>query len=58
MGIFSASCSLGAAQASIEAAVDHVKVRKQFSKPLASFQVLYNGSGTIFYLYFMKLDNC
>lgn len=33
-----ASCSLGAAQASIEAAVDHVKVRKQFSKPLASFQ--------------------
>lgn len=33
-----ASCSLGAAQASVEAAVDHVKVRKQFSKPLSSFQ--------------------
>ncbi|XP_053649808.1 isobutyryl-CoA dehydrogenase, mitochondrial [Cherax quadricarinatus] len=33
-----ASCSLGAAQASIEAAADHVKVRKQFGKPLSSFQ--------------------
>lgn len=33
-----ASCSLGAAQASIQAAVDHVKVRKQFGKPLSSFQ--------------------
>ncbi|KAK3850092.1 hypothetical protein Pcinc_043181 [Petrolisthes cinctipes] len=33
-----ASCSLGAAQASIENAADHAKVRKQFSKPLASFQ--------------------
>ena len=40
----SASCSLGAAQASIEAAVDYVKVRKQFSEPIASFQVLYNVS--------------
>lgn len=33
-----ASCSLGAAQASLQAAIDHVKVRKQFGKPLASFQ--------------------
>lgn len=33
-----ASCSLGAAQASVEATVDHVTVRKQFSKPLSSFQ--------------------
>lgn len=33
-----ASCSLGAAQASLKAAADHVKVRKQFGKPLASFQ--------------------
>ncbi|KAF9379662.1 Isobutyryl-CoA dehydrogenase, mitochondrial [Podila verticillata] len=32
------SCSLGAAQASIEAAVEHVKVRKQFNQPLANFQ--------------------
>lgn len=36
---FSASCSLGAAQASVENATEHVKIRKQFSKPLASFQV-------------------
>ncbi|XP_071527247.1 isobutyryl-CoA dehydrogenase, mitochondrial-like [Panulirus ornatus] len=33
-----ASCSLGAAQASIDAAADHARVRKQFGKPLASFQ--------------------
>jgi hypothetical protein len=33
-----ASCSLGAAQASIELARDHLKVRKQFGKPLAEFQ--------------------
>lgn len=32
------SCSLGAAQASIEAALEHVKVRKQFNQPLAHFQ--------------------
>lgn len=32
------SCSLGAAQASIEAAVEHVKVRKQFNQALANFQ--------------------
>ncbi|KAF9436985.1 Isobutyryl-CoA dehydrogenase, mitochondrial [Entomortierella beljakovae] len=32
------SCSLGAAQASIEAAVEHVKARKQFGQPLANFQ--------------------
>lgn len=33
-----ASCSLGAAQASIEQATDHVKVRKQFNRPLADNQ--------------------
>ncbi|KAG1678079.1 Isobutyryl-CoA dehydrogenase, mitochondrial [Nymphon striatum] len=33
-----ASCSLGAAQASLQLAIDHVKVRKQFSSPLSSFQ--------------------
>ncbi|XP_064110245.1 isobutyryl-CoA dehydrogenase, mitochondrial-like [Macrobrachium nipponense] len=33
-----ASCSLGAAHASIMAAAAHVKVRKQFGKPLAAFQ--------------------
>ncbi|KAI9595036.1 mitochondrial isobutyryl-CoA dehydrogenase [Syncephalis fuscata] len=33
-----ASCSLGAAQASIEAALDHTAVRKQFNKPLNQFQ--------------------
>lgn len=32
------SCSMGAAQASIEAALEHVKVRKQFNQPLANFQ--------------------
>ncbi|KAG0349997.1 Isobutyryl-CoA dehydrogenase, mitochondrial, partial [Gamsiella multidivaricata] len=32
------SCSLGAAQASIEAAIEHVKVRKQFGQALADFQ--------------------
>ncbi|KAF8925264.1 Isobutyryl-CoA dehydrogenase, mitochondrial [Dissophora ornata] len=33
-----ASCSLGAAQASIEAAIEHTKVRKQFGQALADFQ--------------------
>ncbi|KAG7171384.1 Isobutyryl-CoA dehydrogenase-like 1 [Homarus americanus] len=33
-----ASCSLGAAHASIQNAADHTKVRKQFGKPLSSFQ--------------------
>jgi len=33
-----ASCSLGAAQASLEAARDHLTVRKQFGKTLAHFQ--------------------
>lgn len=33
-----ASCSLGAAQACIEAAVEHAKVRKQFGTPLSSLQ--------------------
>ena len=33
-----ASTSLGAAQASIEAARDHLLVRKQFGQPLSSFQ--------------------
>ncbi|XP_074654145.1 isobutyryl-CoA dehydrogenase, mitochondrial-like isoform X1 [Tubulanus polymorphus] len=35
-----AACSLGAAQAAIEAAGDHLKVRKQFGKPLKDFQYL------------------
>jgi len=33
-----ASCSLGAAQASFVLACNHLQVRKQFGKPLASFQ--------------------
>ncbi|XP_076031544.1 isobutyryl-CoA dehydrogenase, mitochondrial-like [Oratosquilla oratoria] len=33
-----ASCSLGGAQASLEAATSYLKVRKQFGKPLANFQ--------------------
>lgn len=33
-----ASCSLGAAQASIEQAAEHAKVRKQFDRPLADNQ--------------------
>jgi len=33
-----ASCSIGAAQASLEAAKEHILVRKQFGKPLAYFQ--------------------
>ncbi len=32
------ACSLGAARASLEVAVGHVKQRKQFGVPLASFQ--------------------
>ncbi|XP_002408432.3 isobutyryl-CoA dehydrogenase, mitochondrial-like [Ixodes scapularis] len=33
-----ASCSMGAAAASIDVAIEHMKVRKQFGKPLAAFQ--------------------
>ncbi|CAJ0605639.1 unnamed protein product [Cylicocyclus nassatus] len=33
-----ASCSLGAAQQSIDLAIDQLKVRKQFGKPLSEFQ--------------------
>uniref|UniRef100_T2M3M2 Isobutyryl-CoA dehydrogenase, mitochondrial n=1 Tax=Hydra vulgaris TaxID=6087 RepID=T2M3M2_HYDVU len=33
-----ASCSLGAAQKSLDLALDYVKSRKQFGKPLADFQ--------------------
>ncbi|KAI8851898.1 acyl-CoA dehydrogenase domain protein [Chytridium lagenaria] len=33
-----ASCSLGGAQAALEAANDHVTVRKQFGNPLSDFQ--------------------
>lgn len=35
-----ASCSLGGATASLEQAIDHLKVRKQFGKPLAENQSL------------------
>ena len=37
--LYIASCSLGAAQASLEISADHLQVRKQFGKPLADFQV-------------------
>ena len=37
--LFAASCSLGAAQASIEQARDHLNVREQFGKKIASNQV-------------------
>lgn len=37
--VSTASCSLGAAQASIEQAAEHTKVRKQFDSPLADNQV-------------------
>nr|CDJ80388.1 Acyl-CoA oxidase dehydrogenase domain containing protein [Haemonchus contortus] len=33
-----ASCSLGAAQQSLDLAIDHLKVRKQFGKRLSDFQ--------------------
>ena len=39
VSFFAASCSLGAAQASVEQALDHLRVRKQFGSPLADFQV-------------------
>jgi alkylation response protein AidB-like acyl-CoA dehydrogenase len=35
-----AACSLGGARACLEAARDHITVRKQFGKALAEFQVL------------------
>lgn len=35
-----ASCSLGGAQACLEAVVEHVKTRKQFGKKLADFQTV------------------
>ena len=34
------ACSIGAAQASIERAIEHMHERKQFGKPLAAFQAL------------------
>ncbi|XP_075728753.1 isobutyryl-CoA dehydrogenase, mitochondrial isoform X3 [Rhipicephalus microplus] len=34
-----ASCSMGAAAASIDIVTEHMKVRKQFGKPLASYQI-------------------
>lgn len=33
-----ASCSLGGSKASLEAALEHVKIRKQFGNPLSSNQ--------------------
>ena len=39
MKIFSASCSLGAAQASLQKTGEYLKVRKQFGKTLDQFQV-------------------
>ena len=38
--LFLASCSLGAAQASIEKTGEYLKVRKQFGKSLDQFQVI------------------
>ncbi len=35
-----AACSVGGARAALEAAREHVKVRKQFDRPLAAFQAL------------------
>ena len=35
-----ASCSLGGAAFALEAAKEHIKVRKQFGKPLSDFQYL------------------
>ncbi|RUS87563.1 hypothetical protein EGW08_004669 [Elysia chlorotica] len=35
-----ASCSLGAAYAALEQARDHMKIRKQFGKPIENFQYL------------------
>jgi alkylation response protein AidB-like acyl-CoA dehydrogenase len=35
-----AACSLGGARASLEAAIQHMHVRKQFGKPLTEFQAL------------------
>ncbi|NNF78882.1 MAG: acyl-CoA dehydrogenase, partial [Rhizobiales bacterium] len=34
------ACSIGAAQASIDRAIDYMQERKQFGKPLAAFQAL------------------
>lgn len=42
ISFFLASCSLGAAQASIVQAAEHAKVRKQFDTPLAENQVQKN----------------
>ncbi len=39
---FLASCSLGAAQMSLEHTLEYVNVRKQFGKPLADNQVFDN----------------
>lgn len=46
--LFTASCSLGAAQSSIELTRDHLKVRKQFGKTLDTFQVRQYGYIIIF----------
>ena len=47
----SASCSLGAAQASLEQSIAYVKVRKQFNQPLADFQVACDAGGDVSTVY-------
>ena len=46
-----ASCSLGGATASLNQAIDYVKIRKQFGKPLADLQVLIK-------FYFLIISEC
>lgn len=48
----SASCSLGAAHASVQLARDHLLVRKQFGETLSNNQV----SGTIFFPLFSEMN--
>ena len=49
------ACSLGGAQACLQLARDHMKVRKQFGQPLANFQV--NTPPLYYYLFIYYLSS-
>lgn len=55
--LFPASCSLGAAQASLQKTGEYLKVRKQFGKSLDQFQVIRNSISSRSLLSFTSLSS-